>query len=395
MVSFEFYVPKIIFGVGEVERVGEEAKKLGDKALLVTGKTMMRKLGVLDRVMRSLEAAGVQGVHFDQVEPNPRLTTVEAGAELARREGCQFTIGLGGGSAMDAAKAIAIAAVIDGNVWDHIYQGALTKFPEKALPVMEVPTTAATGSESDAFAVITKWDAHEKMPIFGLCILPQVSIVDPQLTVTVPPRMTAEGAVDIVSHAIDTDISGTSPAPLQDRFVDALVATVMENAKRAMEDGEDLEARSNLSWCSTVAISDIPHKGRAGSFPLHWLEHVVSGWFDISHGAGLAALFPSWMEFTYPARVERFALMAERAFGVDTRGMSREQAARMAIEKMREWLQSIGLDVRLRDLGVEEGAIEQMARDCIRCYGFGEDCLADNPRRIYLQDAIDIYRSAF
>lgn len=394
MVNFELYLPKIIFGPGEVERIGEEAKRIGDKALLVTGKTTARRLGILERVMKSLEAAGVQVALFDQVEPNPRLTTVEAGGELARREGCQLTIGLGGGSAMDVAKAAAIAAVIDGNVWDHIFQGPLTKFPEKALPVIEIPTTAATGSEADPFAVITKWDTHEKMPIFGLCIIPQVSIVDPQLTVSVPPRMTAEGAVDIVSHAIDTDISGTSSAPLQDRFVDALVATVIENTGRAMGDGEDLEARSNLSWCSTVAISDIPHKGRAGSFPLHWLEHVLSGHYDVSHGSGLAALFPSWMEFTYPARVDRFALLAERGFGVDTRGMSREEAAKASIDGMRRWLQNIGLDLGLRDMGVDEAGIERMARDCIRCYGFGQDCIADNPRKMYLEDVIEVYRSA-
>ncbi len=390
--KFEIYLPtKIIFGPGEVKRVGEESKKLGKRPLIVTGQKAMGRTGILNKVLSSLEKSRCDPVLFNKVEPNPRIKTVDQGARLARKEQCDLVIGLGGGSAMDAAKGIAIAALGNESIWTYIAHWEDSyRPPLKALPIALIPTIAATGSEADMVSVITNWKTHEKAVLFGECNLPVFSIVDPELTFSVPPDTTAEGGIDIICHVLEPYFTSRSNSPIADRFIEGVVLTVMENLKKAMEQGNNLEARCHLSWASTLALTGIMDAGLSGTFVIHPIEHALSGHYDISHGRGLAILLPAVMEYTLPSRPNRYAQLLERVFHIQGDHLSKEGKAKMCVEKMISFLQGVNLYNKLSDLGIDDSKFEMMAEDTIRIYGANRGYL-DNPRRLYKKDIINIF----
>lgn len=391
--KFEMTLPtKIIFGPGEVGRIGTESRKIGKRPMVVTGRKAMRKTGILDNVLSSLRASQCDPVVFNKIEPNPRAETVDQGAKLARDKRCDLIIGLGGGSAMDAAKAIAIAALGEESIWTYLacWQD-FYKPPQKALPIALIPTIAATGSEADRVSVITNWKTHEKAVLFEDCLLPVFSIVDPDLTVSVPPETTVEGGIDIICHVLEPYFTSRSNSPIGDRFTEGIILTVMENLKKAMEHGDDLEARSHLSWASTLALSGFTDAGLSGGFVIHPIEHALSGHYDISHGRGLAILLPAVMEYTIPARPERYAQLAERVFKVQDSHPSKSNKAKMCVEKMIEFLRSVNIYRKLSDLGIDDSKFERMAEDTIRIYGAGREYL-DNPRKLYKEDIVQIFK---
>lgn len=396
MHNFDFFLPtKIIFGVGEIKRVGEEAKKLGKKPLLVTGKSSMRRLGILERVTSLLEEEGLEVVLFDKAEPNPRVTTIDEGGKLAQAERCDFVIGLGGGSPMDAAKAIAARACVDDTVWNYIYHGKGQTFKKikKALPLMTLPTIAATGSEADSGGVISNWETHEKAVIISPHLFPKVSIVDPELTVSVPPDITSDGAVDIICHVIESYFTATSPAPLQDRLSEGIIKTVMESLEKVLSDPENLEARGNLSWCSSLALSGFINSGRGGGMPMHAIEHALSGHYDISHGRGLALVLPPIMEYTHEHRPEKYAQLAKNVFEIDTIGLPIIEGARLGVKAMSDWLKSVKMYTTFTSLGIADPKYDAMAEDTIRIYG-REDGYLVNPRKLYREDIINLLKMA-
>jgi alcohol dehydrogenase YqhD (iron-dependent ADH family) len=396
MHNFEFILPtKIIFGGGEINRVGKEAEKLGRKPLLVTGKTSMRKLGILDRVIFLLKEEGLEVVLYDKIEPNPRVATIDEAGELAKSKKCDFVIGLGGGSPMDAAKAIAARACVDDTIWNYIYHGEGQTFKrvEKALPIMTLPTIAATGSEADNGGVITNWETHEKAVIGSPHLFPKISIVDPELTVSVPPDITSDGAVDIICHVIESYFTATSPAPLQDRLSEGIIKTVMGSLEKALSDPENIEARSNLSWCSSLALSGFVNSGRGGAMPMHAIQHAISGHYDISHGRGLALILPPIMEYTYEHRPEKYAQLAKNVFEIDTIGLPIIEGAKLGVKAMADWLRSVDMYTTFTSLGIVDPRYEQMAEDTIRIYGRKRGYL-ENPRRLYREDIINILKMA-
>lgn len=394
MLPFDFQLPtKIYFGPGKIGLIAKYIKPWGIKPLIVTGQSSMRRLGIIDKITGLLKKAGIEPVVFEGIEPNPRYTTCDKAAALARREGCDMIIGLGGGSAMDAAKGIAITAKTGCSIWDYVYTG-----PDKpqrkiteALPIVLIPTVAATGSEADAGGIITNWETKEKTGIWGDVLFPKVSIVDPEMTFSCPPDYTADGGVDIISHVIESYFTGTSEAYLQDRFSESVIRTVIKYLPRAIENGNDLEARTHLSWCSTVALSGLVNSGRGGSYPLHALEHAVSAHYDISHGRGLALLLPALMEFTMTARPEKFAELGENVFGLRLDGEDIETGARAGIEAMRKWLDTIERLLTFRDLGIDDTKFEAMADDVVRLYMRDKDYLV-NPRPIDRAGVLEIFR---
>lgn len=385
---------RIIFGAGKIDAVGAEAKALGRKALLVTGKSSMRRLGILDRVTSSLEGAGIEPVVFEEVEPNPRAATIDRGARKAKEAGCDFVIGLGGGSPMDAAKAIAASAVSGQPIWKHI----ATWLPDhvrstEALPILLVPTIAATGSEANGGAVITNWDTHEKAVLWGYHLYAATSIVDPELTFSVPPHLTGDGGIDIICHALETYFTSPTHVPLSDRISEGVVRTVMEYLRRAMEKGDDLEARSNLSWCSTVALCGIIGSPRKGAAPIHVLQHSLSGHYDISHGRGLAILLPVVMEYTAETAPERYARLGREIFGIREEGLTPKAQAQACVEALREWMRTVKMETRLSDCGIDDSKFEVMAEDATRVYGGGEGFI-QNLRPLGRQGIVEIYRRA-
>ncbi len=395
MQVFTFYLPtKIIFGPGTIDRVGLEASKLGDRALIVTGKSSSSTFGILDKVRGSLTDEGLAVVVFNEIEPNPRTTTIDRAGELARQEKCEFVIGLGGGSPMDAAKAIAVAAVENRPIWDFIPHGRTPSRPvKKALPIMEIPTLAATGSEADAGGVFTNWETHEKATLFLPLLYPRVSIVDPELTLTVPKDYTADGGIDIICHVIEGFFTGAENCPVQDRFSMAIIKTVMESLPVVLADLKNIEARANLSWASAVALSGMVNAGRGGAFPIHALEHALSGHYDVSHGRGLAVLLPALMEYTYKARPAKYAMLAEELFCLPRENRTDVEMAARAVEEMRRFLKSVDRLINFKDIGItDDSKFEKMADDTLRIYGIDEEFLP-NPKPLYREDILALFRT--
>lgn len=395
MLNFEFVLPtRIIFGPGEIIKLGKEVKKIGHKPLLVTGRKSMRKTGILDKVLGILQPAKIEPVLFERIETNPRAKTIDEGGALARDAGCDLIIGLGGGSPMDAAKAIAAVAISKRPIWDHIYSGEGETFipVRDALPIVCVPTIAATGSEADSGAVVTNEDTMEKAGIFGRPLFPALSIVDPELTVSCSRDYTLDGGIDIISHVIESYFTGTSTAFLQDRFSESIIRTVMYYLPIAAQNPEHIEARSHLSWCSSVALSGLINLGRGGSFPLHAIEHAVSGHYDISHGHGLALLLPALMEYTMPARPQKFVELGINVFGLEFDNESVEHAAKHSIEAMIGFLTSVDRYLHFADLGIGDDKFERMADDVIKIHGRGKG-LIENPRPIDKAGIIEIFEN--
>jgi len=395
MQEFTFFLPtKIIFGPGTINRAGVEAANLGRRPLIVTGKRSAAQFGLIDKVTDFLKREGVEAVVFDRVEPNPRTTTIDQAGELARKKGCDFVVGLGGGSPMDVAKAIAIAALEAKPIWEFIPHGQDSVRPvTRALPIMEIPTLAATGSEADCGGVFTNWETNEKATLFTPVLFPKVSIIDPELTVTVPLDYTIDGGVDIICHVIEGLFTGVDNSPIQDRFAMAVIRTVMENLPLVMKNPRDIAARGNLSWASAVALSGMINTGRGGSFPIHALEHALSGHYDISHGLGLALLLPAVMEYTYRTRPAKYALLAEELFDIHRDGRSDEEMARIGVDKFRDFLRSVNRLMTMREVGITDGThFSQMADDTLRIYGVKGEFLG-NPKRLYKDDILKIFQS--
>jgi len=386
---------KMIFGPGEVAKVGEEASVYGNKVMLVTGKNSVRKTGLLDRVTKFLTDSRLEYVHYDRIEPNPRATTVDEAGKIAREENCELVLGVGGGSAMDASKAIAAVAHSGYPIWEHVYNDDRDRIRpiEGALPIILVPTLAATSSESNRGGVITNWETSEKVPFFAEPLFPKVSIIDPELTVSVGRETTIDGAMDIISHVIESYLTGPDNTPLQDRFTEGVIRTVMENLEKVLDNPQDLDARTNLSWCSTIALLGPVNLGRPGPFPLHFVEHVLSGHYDISHGKGLAIMFPALMRLTYKDRLEKYASLAKNIFFVKTGKMSLEGAALEFIERFEAWMKKVGMFARLSEVGINADSFETMVADTIRVYGFGKDHIGGY-KPLYKQDLMRMFELA-
>ena len=350
-----FYLPtRIIFGAGSLSQLGAEARGLGQKAMLVTGRSSMRKTGVLDRVVGDLKKNGVDTLVFDKVVPNPHASTIDEGARMVRREEVELIIGLGGGSAMDTAKGIVLASTGTKPIWDYI--GTDIKVSGPVLPLILMPTMAATGSEGNWGSSITKEETREKAYIFTPYMFPKVSIIDPELTLTVPKEQTATGGVDIFCHAVEGYITTEEPSMITDGIIEMVLRAVVEVLPKALTKLDDIEMRTELSWASTIACSQlIALGGGYGPRTCHSISNFLGGYYDIAHGDCLAALLPAWMRYTLPVRAERFRSLGRNVFG--------EEDGIAATEK---WLEKVGMRLRLRDLGIEPERFEEIAASCIR-----------------------------
>ena len=375
-----FYIPtKIICGPGVFDRLGPESASLSSKALLVTGKASARASGLLARTTAHLEKHGVKAIVFDRIEPNPRASTVDDGARIVREESLELVIALGGGSVMDAAKGIVLAAAGGKPIWHYSTTGQQVSGPAPAL--IAVPTVAASGSESNSGAVITNWETHEKCVVGGRCCYPVVSIVDPELTLSLPLKPTLQGGVDIFCHLAERYLTAMEPAPMTDGILETALKMTVKYLPIAATDLSNIEARSQLSWASTIACSAFASLGGGeGALTLHGIEHPLSGYYDIAHGDGLAALLAAWMEYTHPVAEERFGQFARAVFG-------REDAT----QAVSEWLELIGMNLKLKDLGVEQARFDEMAECAVRTAPW----LKKHPKLLDASATAEIYRQSF
>ncbi|TYP47007.1 iron-containing alcohol dehydrogenase [Thermosediminibacter litoriperuensis] len=381
--DFQFFVPsRIIFGRGKVKEAGFYAKGLGKRALVVTGKSSARKAGSLERLTKSLEENGVQWVLFDGVEPNPLTTTVDRGADLARENKVDLVIGLGGGSAMDTAKGIAFAAVNDGPIADYM-EG---RSGERALPLILIPTTSGTGSEANNIAVMTNPVTMVKKGFRNPSIFAKVSIVDPDLTATMPREVTASTGIDAFFHALESFLSLRSQP-----FTEILSLKAMEliyrNLIKACADGADPDSREAMALASTMAGMAIGHSGVC---VLHAMEHPLSSFYGASHGEGMAPIAGAFLRFVKPRTVERLA-RAAKAMGLDTEGLSAEEAAQKAVTAIEEMIKELGLPDSISLFGVKEEDIEKLAQ---HVYNYMGHNLKTTPGSPAYEDIRQMYRES-
>ena len=352
MENFNFYSPtEFVFGKGRAAETGHFVKKYGGtKVLIHYGGGSAVKSGLIGIVKKSLDEAGIPYCELGGVQPNPRDTLVYKGIDLCRNEGVDFILAVGGGSVIDSAKGIAIGVPYNGDFWD-MYCG---KAPEKALPVATVLTIAAAGSEGSGDSVITKEDGMLKRAVGSGHLRPKFSVMDPALTQTLPAYQTACGATDIMAHVFERYFTNTKEVEITDRLCEAVLITMVKEAPRVIADPDNYDARANIMWAGMVAHNNIVGVGRQQDWNSHGLEHELSGLYDVAHGAGLAVIMPSWMEYVYKHNVLRFCQMATRVFGCQMNFENPEVTALEGIHRFRSFLHSIGMPINFAELGAKE-----------------------------------------
>lgn len=369
MENFNFYAPTFFaFGKGRESDCGELVKKFGgSKVLIHYGGGSVVRSGLLDRVTDSLEKAGVKFIKLGGVMPNPRSGLVYEGIKLCREEKVDFILAVGGGSTIDSAKAIAAGVVYDGDFWDF-YQGKLI---EEALPVGTILTIAAAGSEGSPDSVITHEDGMIKRGASGDAIRPKFSILNPELTETLPAYQTACGITDIIAHLYERYLTNTSDVEVTDRLIESLILTMKTEAPKVMKNLQDYEARANIMWAGMVAHNNIVGVGRSQDWTSHQIEHELSALYDCAHGAGLAVTMPAVFTYNMSHDVMRFAQIAVRVWGCQMDFVHPEITAKEGIEALRSFLISIGMPKNFEELGAKEEDIEKLAYTC--CYGRGDE----------------------
>jgi hypothetical protein len=393
--NFEFQNPtRIVFGAGTLSRLGELVSEYGKKALIVTGGGSVKRSGTFDKAVESLKAAGVDFAECDGIEPNPRITSVARGADVVRREGCDVIVALGGGSVMDASKVISAAALYDGDPWDMILHGQDEVYvPTEALPVITVPTLAATGSEANCGAVITNEETKVKSFIQIPLLYPRVAVMDPELTVSVPKDQTAYGVCDLITHLTESYLNGGGTTPIQDGLAESVILTAMEWGPKAIADGNDVEARAQIMWAASVALIGWAQIGTNAPYPVHMMEHTVSAYHDITHAAGLAIINPAWMRFSAKSNTAKYVQFAERVFGLKAKSPDDLDCAMQGIGRFEEFLRSIGCPTRFSELGIDDKLFETYATDTLKIVNDGQGNLPGIPP-LSVADMVEIFRSA-
>ena len=394
MINFEYYTPtKIAFGRGVESRTGELARAFGaHKALIHYGGKSALASGLIGRIKASLDAAGVAHVELGGVVPNPHLGKVREGIELAKREGVDFLIAVGGGSVIDSAKAIGYgAAEPDHDVWE-LYDDAGTRKPAKCLPIGAVLTIAAAGSEMSNSSVITDEKTGLKRSCKSDLSRPRFAVMDPELTVTLPDFQTQSGCADILMHTMERWFNASGTLELTDAIAAGLMKTVMKNARILRDHPDCYEARAEVMWASSLSHNGLTGCGSdGGDWAVHKIEHELGGMFDVTHGAGLAAVWGSWARYVLPECPKRFAEFAVQVMGVAP-AESDEATARAGIEAVEDYYRSVGMPTSLRELGVSptEQQITRMAESAASVGGGRIGVV----RRLDANDIAAIYRAA-
>ncbi len=371
MDNFIYHIPTdIYFGKGQINHLGKKISEIAKKVLLVYGGGSIKKIGLYDEVIQQLKQADVEVYELAGVEPNPRIQTVRKGVDICKKEGIEAVLAVGGGSTIDCAKVIAAGTCYDGDAWDLVLDSDKIT---KTLPIVSVLTLAATGSEMDGFAVISDMEKNEKWGTGNDITKPVFSIMDPQYTYSVSKYQTAAGSSDIMSHTFENYFNNTKGAYLQARLAEGILKTVIKYTPIALEQPDNYEARANLMWASSLAINGLISYGESTAWTVHPMEHELSAYYDITHGAGLALLTPYWMEYILSEKtVDKFVEYGVNVWGIDS---SKEavEIAKEAIAKTREFFISIGMPSRLSEINIDETHFDIMSEKAAKGglkYGF-------------------------
>ena len=365
MENFTFYAPTyFVFGKETENEAGKYVKRFGGShVLLHYGGGSVVRSGLLDRVKESLKKEGITFVELGGVKPNPRSGLVYEGIDICKREKIDFVLAVGGGSVIDSAKAVAAGALYDGDFWDYYQDGEV----KEALPIGTVLTIAAAGSEGSPNSVITKEEGNFKRSTVGEPLRPKFSILNPELTQTLPAYQTACGITDIMAHLFERYMTNTSEVEVTDRLIEALLLTMIKEGPRAVREPDNYEARANIMWAGMMAHNNSCGVGRSQDWASHDIEHELSAMYDCAHGAGLAVVMPSVMEYNMKHDVMRFAKAAVRVWGCEMNFDNPEETAREGIACFRSFLKKIGMPGNFAELGAKAEDIETMAE--IACHG--------------------------
>ena len=394
MFNFNYYTPtEVVFGRDTELKAGKMVKKYGGTSVLLHygGKSAV-KSGLIDRVKKSLEDEGLKVCMLGGVVPNPHLGKVREGVELAKANGVDFILAVGGGSVIDSSKAIAYAlADPDHDVWELF---AHTRSANGCLPVASVLTIAAAGSEMSASCVITNEETGEKRAYDDDIVRPKFAIMNPALTVTLPDYQTQAGCTDIMMHTMERYFNQGGTLELTDEIAEGLLRTVMKYAKILHGDPADYDARAEVMWAGSLAHNDLTGCGAAsgGDWTSHMLEHEMGGMFDVTHGAGLAAIWPAWARYVYKDCMDRFVKFAVNVMGVDTGGRTDEGICEAGIAAMEDFYRSIGMPTNMKELGIDptDEQIKAMAAGAARACGGSRG----TAKLLFEEDFVRIYQNA-
>lgn len=398
MENFEYYNPvKIIAGEGEAKRIGEEVAKIGNSVLIVSYKNPDFMRPLLDSVNGCLTNAGIKVTELFDVVANPLISTAKNGIELCKKYKVDAVIGVGGGSVMDTAKIIAAGVEYEGDIWNMFYSRH-DKFdnvpPTKALPIITIPTVPATSSEMNNAAVVTNEETAEKAYVFAPCLYPTVSILDPELLVSLPAYQTACGAADAISHCLEIYLNNTGQNPVQYGYMEVIARTIIDNSVEVLADPENIELRRIQQWTATVAWNGMTTPGMVGFFPMHTIGHTLSAQFNIAHGHTLALIMPAFMRYMCKELPERYIDFARTIMRIDVSGMDKTEMVSKGIDAFETYLNKTGLKTKLSEMDIREDQLAMIADETLKVYGDGNS-LIGAVRPLDKNDIMNILQLAY
>lgn len=369
MDNFTFCTPtRYLFGRGVENEVGRLCKNAEWKnVMIVYGGGSAVKSGLLDRVTASLDAEGISHISLGGVKPNPTDDMVYEGIDRCRRSGADALLAVGGGSVIDTAKAIACGVPYDGDFWDFFVGKAVVG---PALPLGVVLTIPAAGSEGSGNSVITNESTGQKLGIrTDFALRPKFAVMNPELTETLPWAQTSAGVADMMAHIMERYFTTTTDVDVTDRLSEGLLMAIIDMARRVKADPKDYNARANLMWSGTLAHNGLCGCGRKEDWASHGLEHVLSALYDVTHGAGLAVVFPAWMTYMADRRPEKIAQLGRRVFGLDSLQMTDSEAAHKTVDALRAFFKEMELPLTLKELGITDPDFKMFTQDFHRDKG--------------------------
>ncbi len=386
MENFEFQnETKIIFGKDTELKVGFEVSKYSKKVLLHYGGGSIKKTGLYDKVVLSLKDNDIDFIELSGVRPNPRLGLVKEGIEKCREENVNFILAVGGGSVIDSAKAIAAGVNYQGNVWD-LYEGKGEL--EEVIPIGVILTIPATGSETSDASIITNEEGWYKRAFADNSLRPKFAILNPELTYTLPSYQTAAGGVDIMSHVFERYFTNTKNVDLTDKLCEAVLKTMINNLPIALEEPDNYAARAEIMWSGTIAHNGLLGTGRIEDWGSHMIAHEISGIYDLAHGAALSIVFPAWMKYVYLSNLDKFVQYASRVWNLDVNFENIARTALEGIELTEDFFKRMGMPTSLKDAGISNDRIEEMAQKCVMYGPVG------NFKKLYKEDIVNILEIA-
>lgn len=359
MNKFEFYNPtKIVFGENSINKLNELIKPFGKNIMLAYGGGSIKKNGIYNSVIEILKSENKNIFELSGITPNPRLDKVYEGIKICKESNINFILAVGGGSVIDCSKAIAVGAKTDKDVWEAFYKNKENCID--AIPLGTILTISATGSEMNKGSVITNWETHEKLSYKTEYMFPKFSILDPTYTYSLPKEQIVYGSIDILAHIFEQYFSYPDQSNVSDNLAEGIIKTVIENLENALENPTNYNARSNLMWASTMALNDVIRMGKEQDWSSHEMGHILSGLYDIPHGATLAIIFPNWMKHVYKNAPNKFKRYAINIWNINPEGKSDEEIALEGINKTQEYFAKIGAPVTLKDVNVSKEDIDKI-----------------------------------